>query len=155
MDSDEYFAQVRLRPGVIVRATITLRPVRDGHQVELSMQIEEERFSAIEDDDFGAFCLVRRQLEARGWLVLCNGSSRNVFPSPMSRDMGGGVMAFVLTIGKPASMENLVHIFERTIRIDPVTVDEQERFYEQWLASSKRGRRFGLLCFTSLFSTPY
>jgi len=138
MDSDEYFAQVRLRPGVIVRATITLHPVRDDRQVELSMQIEEERFSAIAHDDFEAFCLVRRQLEARGWLVLCNGSSRNVFPSPMSRDMGGGVMAYVLTIGKPASMEDVVHIFERTIRIDPVTVDEQQRFYKHWIASLRR-----------------
>ena len=138
MDSDECFAQVRLRPGVIVRATISLHPGCDGHQVELSMQIEEERFSAIAHDYFEAFCLVRRQLEARGWLVLCNGSSRNVFPSPMSRDMGGGVMAFVLTIGEPASMENLVDIFERTIRIDPVTVDEQQRFHEQWRASLRR-----------------
>jgi hypothetical protein len=49
-------------------------------------------------DLFDALVMARRILEAKGVLLGCNGSRRDVFPSPMLRQSTSGRRAYVLTL---------------------------------------------------------
>src|SRR5688500_9437217 len=62
-------------------------------------------------DLFDAFIALREALEEIGALPLCAGARPDVFPSGMSRSMGGGRKAYVTRIGEPARMADLVDIF--------------------------------------------
>jgi hypothetical protein len=53
----------------------------------------------------------------------------------MGREMSGGLKAYKLTAGTQAKMSDLVFIFDCRPDTEPVTVAEQEQYYEQWLKS--------------------
>jgi hypothetical protein len=78
---------------------------------------------------------LRRELEAAGLLMECYGASRNVYPSGMSLDMGGGRRAYKLTLGQPGRLRDLVDVFATGPGVAPATVEEQEAFYARWCAS--------------------
>jgi hypothetical protein len=86
---------------------------------------------------FDALCEIRRALEADGFRPVCYGADRVVYPSPMIRSMGNGEKAYRLTTGRQAKKEDLVSIFESDLQIVPVSVEEQEDFYEKWIESLK------------------
>ena len=86
-------------------------------------------------DYFDALVALRRQLEAQDTLIRVNGVSLNVWPSGMSRSMGGGIRAYRMTLGSQARTADLVHIFECSTGIEPATIAEQERFRDEWFAS--------------------
>jgi len=54
------------------------------------------------EDLFEAFLDIRKQLRSDGVVLLCNGSRRNVFPSPMLRQSCGGKKVYLLRLGVPA-----------------------------------------------------
>ena len=58
---------------------------------------------------------------------------RNVWPSAMSRQMGGGVKAYILTTGQPAT--EIVLIFDPDPKPDGSSVAEQEAYSQGWLES--------------------
>jgi len=78
---------------------------------------------------------LRLYLEADNMLLICYGASRNVHPSGMSRDMGAGDKAYKVTLGQLSRMIDLVYIFDTGPDVSPVTVQEQDAFYEQWMHS--------------------
>lgn len=80
---------------------------------------------------FEALIALRLLLERRGGCLLCAGARTNVFPSSMSRDMGGGRMAYVLRLGEPAL--ELVDIFASAERSQVGTVEEQRAFQSLWM----------------------
>ena len=84
---------------------------------------------------FHAFCTVRRELENYGERPCCFAAYENVYPSPMIESMGNGEKAFRLTMGQPARTNDIVDIFDVTKEGRPVTVDQQKKFYEEWLES--------------------
>lgn len=86
-------------------------------------------------DYFASLALVRRDLEAEGWLLGCYGASKNVYPSGMCRDMGGGLSAYKLQLGQRARTMDLVDIFDTGPDVEPATVDDQADFNRRWLAS--------------------
>jgi hypothetical protein len=88
-------------------------------------------------DYFEAFCRVRNQLDKEGLQPLCYGASLNVYPSGMARDMGAGLKAYRLTIGKQARLTDLVDIFEHGQDVVPASVPQQKEFWEAWLRSEK------------------
>ncbi len=94
-----------------------------------------ESVQAVAEDCFAALVELRRGLEATGRLLVCNGSSLDVYPSGMSRSMGAGQKAYRLTMGRQALMADLVSIFETAPGVRPSRVDQQAAFFEQWLAS--------------------
>jgi len=89
--------------------------------------------SGTAEDFFDAMVVVRIHLEPDGYLLHCYGASKNVYPSQMSRQSSSGRQAYQMKMGYPA--ERLVSIFDAGLDIEPATVDEQRRFYEDWLQS--------------------
>lgn len=92
-------------------------------------------FAGTEWNYFHALCQIRRQLEETGWRPVCYGSSRNAYPSGMCCDMGQGLQAYRMTMGRPALLEDLVQIFDSGPDVLPVSVEEQDAFHEDWLRS--------------------
>ncbi len=92
-------------------------------------------FQSEAGDLFETFINIRKQLRSKGGSLLCNGSRRNIYPSPMLRQSGGGKMAYLLRFGVPARKEDIVDIFD-PIEINEIdTLEKQEEFYKQWLFS--------------------
>ncbi|WP_139167164.1 hypothetical protein [Chromobacterium sphagni] len=86
-------------------------------------------------DYFEALCTIRLELENEGLIPFCYGASINVYPSAMARDMGKGKVAYKMEMGKPATRENLVRIFEEGADVIPSPVTLQKEFFKDWLAS--------------------
>jgi hypothetical protein len=126
-------------------ATCLLRLLDHSPEAEADYPIEaifgEKRWTRHASDYFASLALVRRELEAEGWLLSCYGASKNVWPSGMCRDMGGGLLAYRLRMGHVAKQMDLVDIFESGADFEPATVDEQEEFAKKWLASRKGDAR--------------
>ena len=112
----------------------------DSGSDNLSLMLRSERCSVSRDaeDYFSALCQIREELEKDGMIIVCNGGSKDVYPSPMMRDMGDGDQAYRLIIGQPASLSNTVNIFDSDVeKFISCTVKEQEEFYQFWLKSKK------------------
>jgi hypothetical protein len=86
-------------------------------------------------DYFEAMCQIRNELEAGGWRPVCYGSSQTVYPSGMCRNMGRGLKAYRLHLGRPAANIDLVSIFDTGPDVEPSSVAEQQEFWEEWLRS--------------------
>lgn len=84
-------------------------------------------------DFFDALKAIRLILEARDVQVLCNGSRVDVWPSPRSRRMKSGLVAYVCRPGQAAIEE--VDIFEDAADTPHVTVSAQEAYARRWLES--------------------
>lgn len=107
----------------------------DAGAVLVRLVLGGEAVQVVAEDCFAALVQLRRGLEATGRLLVCNGSSLDVYPSGMSRSMGVGQKAYRLTMGRQALMADLVSIFETAPGVQPSRVDEQAAFFEQWVAS--------------------
>jgi hypothetical protein len=90
-------------------------------------------------DYFEALCQIRRELEKSGWRPVCYGGSKSVYPSGMCRDMGRGLKAYRLQLGRPARLEDLVGIFESGPDVEPASVEEQRAFHDLWMRSVGAG----------------
>jgi hypothetical protein len=99
----------------------------------LTCRYRDKTISTGAADFFDALASIRRNLQADGLIPYCYGASLNVFPSGMGRDMGQGLRAYKLTLGKHAEMANLVDIFDEGADVVPADVDAQEQFWKSWL----------------------
>ena len=123
-----------LRAGSVVQAELTYGE-HNSESYWVRLVCREQSFIGEGSDYFDALVALRRQLEAQGTFIRVNGAGQNVWPSGMSRSMGGGIKAYRMTLGSQARMADLVHIFECSTGIEPATIAEQERFRDQWFAS--------------------
>jgi hypothetical protein len=96
-----------------------------------------KQFPSEAADFFDALISIRRQLQREGLIPYCYGASLNVFPSAMARDMGQGLRAYKLVVGKHATRADLVDIFDEGTDVVPADVDTQEQFYRDWLGSPR------------------
>jgi hypothetical protein len=126
----------------------------DGSVTELWMEISVDVQSRLEQiqlenaerdvtcfretDIFKAMQTLREYLEAKDCQLLCAGARPDVWPSGMSREMGGGRKAYVMQLGKPAT--ELVDIFDYAEPAAVGTVQQQREFVEAWFASLPRLR---------------
>ena len=121
----------------------------NGRKINVGVEIAQEepwwikytnltgREILLESDDlFEALILMRLDLEGQGFKLLCEGARPNVMASGMSRSMSGGRKAYVLQLGRPSGLSNLVDIFESANPEDIGTVAQQKDFYEEWLRST-------------------
>lgn len=102
--------------GVLHEATVSWWPAEWPCWVVAITSAEFDRVERRADDAFEALCLVRAELEPRGWRIGVAGALANVWPSGMARDQGGGQRAYRLSI---RGAEELVHTFGP---VDPSTV---------------------------------
>jgi hypothetical protein len=88
-------------------------------------------------DLFEALAAARRILEAHDVLLACNGSRRNVFPSPMLRQAASGRRAYVLALPRSDAKPPTVDIFDPAPDLSTVvTVDEERAWFDQWRPSA-------------------
>ncbi len=90
-----------------------------------AVTVDSAEFDVVEaqaDDAFEALCLVREQLEPFGWRIVVAGAQRGVWPSGMSRNQGGGLPAYLMTIDGAAGV---VDTFQPVDPASVVTVTEQ------------------------------
>lgn len=118
-------------------ATIEYGPKRDLCSLKLTLD-DGRAFTAESSDYFECLILVRRDLEAEGIVVCCHGARRDVWPSGMTRDMGAGLKAYVLRLGRAPDRGDLISIFEPADRALIGTVAEQQGHFREWW-ESRRG----------------
>ena len=97
---------------------------------DYSISIEAENY-------FYALIDLRRKMESQNVKVLCKGASKYVYPSPMILSMGDAIKAYRLTLGRQASMKDLVNIFEPCKSDEYASIDEQLAYYKEWERSRK------------------
>ena len=107
----------------------------DAEFVTISLYYNNRLYQGKDESFFEALVQLRSMLEKDGMLLVCNGSYKNVYPSPMMLRMGTGRMAYVLTLGQQAKMADVVDIFENTVKGDLCSVSEQCMYYREWLHS--------------------
>ena len=98
----------------------------------------KQAISANERDYFESFCKIRRQLEPQGLIPLCIGARRDVYPTGMSRQMGGGLRADIHKMNIRSSANDpvdLVYIFAPAPRELVTTVAEQRDYFKDWVES--------------------
>jgi hypothetical protein len=122
--------------GARVRCTLAFT-TEPPWRLELRGLGEQPRVAAA-PDLFESLAELRSTLEPSGTRLLCEGACRDVLPSPMSRQSGGGRFAYRVRLGEPARREALVDIFApaEPERVSPV--GEQRDFARLWLASLRR-----------------
>ena len=126
-----------LKPGGII-ATISLTLGKgDYHGVKMAWAWSE--YNVAEEvngfDYFDCLVQIRETFEKDGYKILCNGARYDVYPSQMSRQMGKGLKAYKLTIGKQATEKDLVDIFDPTDAARIGTVEQQKKYYDDWIKS--------------------
>jgi hypothetical protein len=104
------------------------------------IHFENNELGAYEISDIDLFeclCKLRKFLEEGGWIILCNGARRDVYPSTMAREMSGGEKAYLQIMGKPAGPGTTINIFEPAPQNEIATVEEQIAFHKKWNESLK------------------
>ncbi|MGF6098861.1 hypothetical protein [Pseudomonas sp. 18175] len=80
-------------------------------------------------------CLAAVRADFPHMTFLCKGAKINVMPSRMASQMSAGLIAYELTLGKQATSEDIVHLFdyeENNLTNNPqVQID----FFKKWLTS--------------------
>lgn len=96
---------------------------------------EAENFKKIYSGKDIYVCLAKVRSDFPHLTFLCKGAKLNVMPSRMASQMGAGLVAYQMTMGKPALPEDIVHIFD--YEDENLTNDPQEQitFFKTWLAS--------------------
>jgi len=96
---------------------------------------EAENFEKIYQGKDIYACLAKVRADFPHITFLCKGAKINVMPSRMASQMSAGLVAYEMTLGKEATRDDIVHIFdyeESNITNNP---DEQLNFFNIWLAS--------------------
>ncbi|GAA5120747.1 hypothetical protein GCM10023212_14840 [Luteolibacter yonseiensis] len=117
------------------RATVVCR-TGDG-LCHLSFRYRDGVLEESATDYFEAFRLVRLRLEEENLIPFCYGASLNVHPSGMCRDMGAGLKAYRMSMGRRVDRNDLVDIFSEGPDVMPATVAMQKSYFEEWLRSEK------------------
>ncbi|WP_338699747.1 MULTISPECIES: hypothetical protein [unclassified Bradyrhizobium] len=109
----------------------------EGDDCRLRCEYRDKTVERTAADFFQALCDVRCLLAEDGLIPFCYGASLNVYPSGMARDMGAGLKAYKLVVGRHAKMSDLVEIFASGPGVIPASVAAQEQFFRDWLASPR------------------
>jgi hypothetical protein len=135
MAADQYHVRLVSHSGEGSQGVFILDEDGETDQCRLTLQYPGGEISAQAFDYFEAMCQIRKELETKGWRPVCFGSRRNVYPSNMCRDMGRGLKAYKMELGRRATLTDLVMIFDSAPDVQPASVEEQRQFFERWLHS--------------------
>ncbi|WP_103311163.1 MULTISPECIES: hypothetical protein [unclassified Pseudomonas] len=70
---------------------------------------------------------------------LCKGAKINVYPSRMSSQMAGGVVAYEVRWGKSADKTDMVNIFDYEDKDLTNDINKQADYHQRWLQSLNAG----------------
>ena len=104
------------------------------NEINLKIEIETTIYFSKSDNIFDSVVELRKKLELNNIYLLCNASAINVYPSGMQKEFGG-TKAYKLQMGKQATLNEVVDIFDYDSELKIGSVKEQEEFYENWLES--------------------
>lgn len=126
---------VRLGDGSTTRGRLDFS-VADPCWIELKLP-DHPVIRGEASDLFACLAEIRKKLEPMGIQLICHGSLINVYPSAMSRDMSSGRKAYLTTMGKQGTRDDLVDIFgDEYADIEAIgSVQEQKQFHESWFKS--------------------
>lgn len=96
---------------------------------------EADNFKTVYEGRDMYVCLAKIRADFPHITFLCKGAKLNVKPSRMASQMSAGLVAYEMTLGKQATNENIVHLFdyeEENLTNNP---QEQIYFFKKWLAS--------------------
>ncbi len=119
-------------------AKLNVTSERDG--VIITFLMDEYEYVKKADNYFGTLVEIRKELELRNMKLLCKGCCRNVYPSPMSFDMCGGLIAYTMKMGEEVSREDKVNIFNDCTLEEYASVDEQLSYCKEWYEHIKELR---------------
>ena len=106
-------------------------------EINLEIEIERTIYFSKSDNIFDSVVELRKKLELNNIYLLCNASAINVYPSGMQKEFGG-TKAYKLQMGKQATLNDVVDIFDYDNELKIGSVKEQEEFYESWLESLRK-----------------
>lgn len=86
-------------------------------------------------DFLDALTSIRLELENNNCILLINGSRKNFVVSGMSNQMSGGIKGYTVKLGEPATRDNLVDILAYAEPNLVGTIEEQDKFYQEWMES--------------------
>lgn len=101
----------------------------------IMMFSEAENFKRIYEGKDIYVCFAKIRADFPHITFLCKGAKINVKPSRMASQMSAGLIAYEMTLGKQATEEDIVHLFdyeEENLTNNP---QEQIIFFKKWLAS--------------------
>ncbi len=91
-------------------------------------------------DMFEVLVRIREELEPQGWFVAVQGSRLDTFPSGMQRDMGGGLNVYVMRMGEPVRLGDVVETFAAADPSLLATVAAQRERATEWWHSAQGAR---------------
>ena len=118
--------------GKIEKNKLFLLEIED--EINLKIEIERTIYFSKSDNIFDSIVELRKKLELNNIYLLCNASAINVYPSLMQKEFGG-TKAYKLQMGKQATLNDIVDIFDYDNELKIGSVKEQEEFYESWIES--------------------
>ena len=118
--------------GKIEKNKLFLSEIED--EINLKIEIERTIYFSKSDNIFDSVVELRKKLELNNIYLLCNASAINVYPSGMQKEFGG-TKAYKLQMGKQATLNDVVDIFDYDSEFKIGSVKEQEEFYESWIES--------------------
>ena len=121
--------------GKIEKNKLFLSEIED--EINLKIEIERAIYFSKSDNIFDSVVELRKKLELKNIYLLCNASVINVYPSGMQKEFGG-TKAYKLQMGKQATLNDVVDIFDYDNELKIGSVKEQEEFYESWLESLRK-----------------
>ena len=121
--------------GKIEKNKLFLSEIED--EINLKIEIERTIYFSKSDNIFDSVVELRKKLELNNIYLLCNASAINVYPSGMQKEFGG-TKAYKLQMGKQATLNDVVDIFDYDSELKIGSVKEQEEFYENWIESLRK-----------------
>ena len=113
-----------------------------GEVCRVTLDFRGRRYEGASWSFFDAFCDIRKELEPLGVLVSCYGGSLNAHPGGMAGRSSDGLAAYRMHDDRPATTDDLVHIFDTGDDVVPATVADQRARFESWIFGGKAGKKW-------------
>lgn len=102
---------------------------------ETLIDIENGFIKLNKDNVLDSLLYVRTEFEKKKCYILINGSRKNFVVSGMSNQMSGGIKGYTVKLGEPATSDNLVDILAYADPNLVGTIEEQDKFHQEWMES--------------------
>lgn len=103
-----------------------------NHKCKFVIKLDSE-VEIVKDNFFE--CLSLFKLNYLNVILFCKGYKLNVYPSRMCLQMGMGLKAYEMHLGKQSTFNNLVDIFDYEEHNLVNSLDLQREYYLKWISS--------------------